>query len=86
MNTTTEIQRRNRSLTLGRQALPAAFLLAVLTMGSAHGTQAPGDQSAEFDPGAVCSSVSAPAPSVTGDARVSALVISAHAASLHAAR
>jgi len=69
---------------IGRWALPAALFLALTTMGSAHGTQAPADHAAEFDPGSVCSSVSG--PKVSDDTRASQLVISAHAASIHAAR
>ncbi|RNM14201.1 hypothetical protein [Nocardioides pocheonensis] len=69
---------------IGRWALPAALFLALTTVGSAHGTQAPADHAAEFDPGSVCSSVAG--PRITDDTRVSQLVISAHAASIHASR
>jgi hypothetical protein len=69
---------------ISRWALPAALFLALTTVGSAHGTQAPGDHVAEFDPGAVCSSVAG--PTITDDTLVSQLVISAHAAAIHASR
>lgn len=71
---------------IGRWALPAAFLLAVMTMGSAHGTQAPSDHAAEFDAGAVCASSPAVSLSGTEDSQLDQLVISTHAASVHAAR
>lgn len=69
---------------ISRWALPAALFLTLTTVGSAHGTQAPGDHVAEFDPGSVCSSVAG--PTITDDTLVSQLVISAHAASIRAAR
>jgi len=77
---------RRQATTIGRWALPAAFLLALATTTSAHGTQAPADNGAEFDPGAVCAtSVAAPSASTDG-LQLSRLVIGAHAASVHASR
>jgi hypothetical protein len=71
---------------ISRWALPAALLLALTTMGSAHGTQAPADHAAEFDPGSVCASSPTVSPSVHQSTRIDALVIGAHAASLHTAQ
>ena len=71
---------------IGRWALPAALFLALTTVGSAHGMQTPIDHTAEFDPGSVCSSSPSVSPSAHQDTRTDALVIAAHAASIHAAR
>jgi hypothetical protein len=71
---------------IGRWALPAALFLALTTVGSAHGMPTPADHAAEFDPGSVCVSSPSVSPSVHQDTRTDALVIAAHAASIHAAR
>lgn len=85
LSTSTSTGTTSTTRAISRWALPAALFLALTTVGSAHGTQAPADHAAEFDPGSVCSSVAG--PRITADdTRVSQLVISAHAASIHASR